>query len=312
MLRDLRRGDAPQYFELMARGFPEESALLGSRPEELQKILRRVFRGDTRLVLGLLRLFGVPFVRILAVDVGQRLAATALVTFEPRSAYLSNVVVDAPYRRKGYARLMLEEARRTAARFHRPFVVLDVLESNEPARALYASAGYRRLRSRSRWETATMAGFTRPPEADRRIRPMERGDVPALVALARTRAPAEVEEVLPTGKHRFVGSAIASRILDSEERSWVIDRGHGPEGQISASRMKATEFGFLSSPVLAGSVEPPLAEALVATAGAWTAERGVRGLRTMVDDRDAGARSALEATGFRESVRLQTLFRPAE
>ncbi|HTT46339.1 MAG TPA: GNAT family N-acetyltransferase, partial [Thermoplasmata archaeon] len=129
MLGDLRREDGPQYFELMARGFPEESAVLGSRPEELQKILRRLFRWDTRLVLRLLRLFGIPLVRVLAVKEGDRLAATTLITFESKSAYISNVVADAPCRRKGYARLMLGEARRTAQRFRRRFVVLDVLET---------------------------------------------------------------------------------------------------------------------------------------------------------------------------------------
>ena len=56
MLRDLTRADGPEFLAVMERGFPEESSLLGNRPEEFQKIFRRIFRWDTRLILGILHL----------------------------------------------------------------------------------------------------------------------------------------------------------------------------------------------------------------------------------------------------------------
>lgn len=312
MLRDLRRSDAPQFFHVMEGGFPEESALLGNRPEEFEKIFRRIFRWDSRLLLGLLRLVGRPIVRALAVEVDGRLVATTLVTFPPVTAYVSNVVVDSAHRRKGYARRMLEEARRSARRARRKYVALDVLETNTAARTLYESIGYRPLRSKSRLVNDSLAQSAAAPPPVPGIRPFRRSDVPALVELVRRQTPPAVEAVLPTRKNRFVEPGLVTRMLASEDASWVIDRGRGPEAHVAASVSAATEAAFLSAPSLSESVDPGLATALVATAVAWCAERKAPRILTMVANDDRRGRAALEATGFRDALALWTLYRPVD
>ncbi len=286
--------------------------MLGNRPEEFEKIFRRVFRPDARLLLGILKVFRRPIVRLLVVEADRRVAATTIVTFPPKCAFVSNVVVDAPYRRRGYARAMLEEARRTAKKAGRRYIALDVLESNTPARALYESIGYRPLRAQLRLVNDSMARFSGAPPSPTGVRPFHRSDVPALVELVRRQAPASVEEVLPTRKARFVESGMVTRMLESEDASWVVDRGKGPEAYVGATVSAAMEAAYLAEPVVAESVEPALAESLVATASAWCATRRSPRILTMVNRDNARGRAALDATGFRDAQALWTLYRSVD
>lgn len=309
MLRDLRRGDAHAFFELMESGFPEESVVLGNRPEEFEKVFRRVFRWDTRLLIVLFRWFGRPIVRAFVIEADGRVVATALVTFPPGAAYVSNVVVDVAYRRRGYARTMLEESRRTAERAGRRYIALDVLDTNAGARTLYESIGYRPLRQRSEFVLDDPGRFVAAPPAHPSIRPMRRADVPSLVALARRATPAEVEAVLPTGRGRFLESGVVSRILSSETSAWVIDRGRGPEGHVAAAVSRATEAGHIASPTIGATVDEGLALELLATAGAWCAARRAPRVISMVADDDVRGVAALSAAGFRHARSLHTLYR---
>jgi ribosomal protein S18 acetylase RimI-like enzyme len=312
MLRDLRRADGPEFLALMERGFPEESALLGGRPEEFEKMFRRVFRWDARFLLALLKLLGRPIVRMLVVEQDRRLVAESLVTFPAGAAYVSTVVVDERYRRRGYARQMLEEARNTARRAKREFLVLDVLESNTGARALYDSLGYRPLEQRFHLVQDTMDRFGSPPPANPNIRALRRSDVPGLVEVLKRQTPPEVEKVLPTRKDRFVGSGVANRMMATEEASWVIDRGHGPEGHVAAAVSQAMQAAHFASPTLAESVDDRLALDLVTTAATWCASRRVPRIISMVSGRNARGRAALEAIGFRHALPLWTLYRTVD
>lgn len=312
MLRDLRRDDGPQFFALMERGFPEENALLGGRPEQFERVFRRVFRWDHRLVMGLFALFGRPIARALVVEADGRVVATTLVTFPARSAYLSNVVVDQEYRRRGYARRMLEEARGSARRARRRYLVLDVLETNAGARALYDSLGYRPLRSRSQLVRELPDGFVADPPHEPAIREMLRSDVFPLVEIARRQTPPEVEEVIPIGEGHFLSSNFVARLLASEDAAWVVDRGNGPEGFVSANVSEVSAAAHLTAPTLSNSVEEPLARALVATAEAWCSTRKVPRILSMVANDNLRGRAVLEAMGFRHARALWTLYRTVD
>jgi len=310
MLRDLRRADGRPFFELMEAGFPEESAIFGNRPEEFEKVFRRIFRWDAQLLLVLLKWFGRPMVRALVVEADDRVVATVLVTFPAGAAYVSNVVVDAAYRRRGYARRMLEEAYRTAEHAGRGYIALDVLDSNTGARALYDSLGYRPLRQRSEVLHDTVARFAVPRPENGSIRAMRRSDIPYLTEIVRRQTPPKVEAVLPTGKGRFAESGLVTRILDSEEAAWVVDRGHGPEAHVAATVSRAMEAAHIGAPVIGESVDDALAADLVSRAGAWCAARQVPRILSMVPTDDRRSSTALEAVGFRHARALWTLYRP--
>lgn len=310
MLRDLRATDATAVIEFLKADFPEENAILGIRPEGVEEIVRRLFRWYARLLLGLLRAVGRPVFRFFVIEDGGRIVATTLLSFPPGAGYVSSVVVDPAHRRRGLARRLLEEARRAAARRGRPFVVLDVLESNTPARALYESLGYRLLRTTAYLVHDAPGDAPTPSPAPLGIRPFARSDADPLAAIAQRTAPPEVARILPVRAREIVGSGWVEQMMRADSQAWVVDRGRGPEAHLSATVSPATESGHLSAPIVAPEADPAAAEGLVRTAVAWFAARGVRRSVVMVPEENRRGRAALEAVGYRHAIAILTLYRP--
>jgi len=308
MLRELRAADAPRLVELLKSNFPEEEALLGTRPEGVAKIIHRVFRWDTRLILGLLRLAGRPFFRLFIIDADGGVVATTMLSFSERAGYVSMVMVDAAHRRKGLARRLLEEARGATARQGRRYIALDVLEGNAPARSLYESIGYRLLRTRAFFAHEAPSSLT-PPRPTPEIRPFRRPDTKSLVEVARRSAPARVVEVLPVHASDITAPRWANRILDSRSAGWVFDRGRGAEAYVGATTSPLTEAAHLTGPIVGESVDPEAAGNLVLTAGAWLAPHSPRRILSMVSEDNERGRAALEAVGFQRALPLLTLYR---
>jgi ribosomal protein S18 acetylase RimI-like enzyme len=307
-LREFRRADAPRFFELLKSEFPEEEAMLGMRPEGFEAIVRRLYRPDTRIVLGLLRALRRSPFHLYVVEDGGAIAATTMLSFAPRAGFLSTVVVAPGFRRRGYARQLIDAARREAARRRRPYVVLRVLEANAPALALYTSAGYRRLDRQSFVVHDAPGAFAGTPAAPA-IRPFRRADAAPLAELANRENPPPVREALPVRPRDLIGSTLADRLFSAETAAWVVDRGRGPEAHVAATSTPATEAAHLSAPIVGPTVEPEVALALVRTAGAWLAARQPLRIVTGVADDHLPARRALEEAGFHGAMAYFTLYR---
>ena len=310
-IRDLRAGDAPQLYEFLRRDFPEEKRLLGMRPEGFDRVVHRIFRWDARLALGLLRLVGRPVFRFFVLESDGRLVATTLLTFGTRAGYLSLVAVDPGYRRRGYAQLLAERSRRATVARHRPYLALDVLATNAPARALYAKLGFRPLRSASFMvlEDPQPRAAGAPPV--RGLRPFRPTDAEPLAAIVRAEKPPEVESVLPTSPADIAGSEWVGRVLASESAAWVLDDGRGPVAWVAATASPATEAAQLSAPIVGWSADPAAAAGLVVTAGAWCAARRAPRLAAVIPEENRRGRAALETAGFHDAIATWTLYRSA-
>jgi ribosomal protein S18 acetylase RimI-like enzyme len=309
-LRDLRAVDTPRLFEFLKNEFPEEEALLGTRPQGFAEIARRVFRWDTRVFLALLRAVGRPIFRFFVIEEGDRIVATTLVTFGPRAGYVSMVVVDPAHRRRGLARRLLERARSATRARGRPYLALDVLAANAPARTLYESLGYRPLRAASYLVHDHPSSFLPAPNGVPGLRAFLRGDAPPLAEIARRQKSSEVEAVLPTAARAIAGSAWVGKVLRTEFAAWVLDEGRGPVAWVGASVSNATQAAHLTEPILDASVAPERAQALVGTAGAWCAARRAPRVLSMLPAENLRGRAALESAGFHDAIPLWTLYRP--
>ncbi|HLM91968.1 MAG TPA: GNAT family N-acetyltransferase [Thermoplasmata archaeon] len=314
MIREFRRADANAVVGFLTSQFPAEEALMGSRPERFFKVIERVSRWDLRLAFALLRLGGKRMFQFLVYEDDGRLVGTTLLTFPAHSVYLSMVVIDPTVRRRGYAKALLEQARATAHRMHRRFMVLDVLADNAPARALYeGKLGYRPLRETtfmSREKPADVG--PEPATLPVGIRPFRKSDNASLVAIARRHVPPDVETVLPVPKQLMGGTRTGNRIMGSESAAWVVDRGAGPEALIVATSAPDAEAGHLSDPIVSETTDPALARALLRTALAWIGARGQVRALSSVPRYNATARTALEAEGFHDALSVWTLYRPVE
>jgi len=308
-LRDLRASDAPQVFRFLKTEFPEEEVLLGTRFEGFEQIVRRAFRWRARLLLGLLRLFGRSVFRFFVIELDGRVVATTFLTFTQRAGYVSMVVVDPAYRRRGLATALLERAEVVTRARGKPFLALDVLASNAPARALYEKVGYRPLRATSYFVHERPDALSPTPGNVPGLRRFRADDAEPLARVARRGIPSEVQNVLPTTEGSLTGSAWVGQVLGSEVAAWVIDDGGGPKAWVSATVSPATEAAHLSAPIVDASVSPEAALALVRAAGAWCAARRAPRLMTMVPEENARGRAALLDVGFREVIPVWTLYR---
>jgi ribosomal protein S18 acetylase RimI-like enzyme len=309
-LREFRRADAGSLFALLKTEFPEEEAMLGMRAEGFEAVIRRLFRPDFRLFVGLLRAVGRAPYRLYVADEGGAIAGTTLLTFAARAGFLSTVVVAPPFRRRGIARALIEAARRATARRKLPYVALRVLAENAPARALYAAAGYLEL-DRQRYVVHEAPAAIGPAPASPSIRPFRPSDAAPLAALANRQLSATAREVLPVRPADFRSGRWADRLFDARTAAWVVDRGHGPEAHLAATSTPTTEAAHLSAPLLGASVEPPLAAALVRTASAWAAAHRPLRIVTSVVDGQAPVHAALEQEGFHDAIAYFTLYRPS-
>jgi ribosomal protein S18 acetylase RimI-like enzyme len=311
-VRDLRAGDAPQLIRFLKNEFPEEEALLGSRPEGIERIVRRLFRPHVRFLLALFRLVGRPVFRFFVAESDGRIVATTLLTFSRRTGYISMFVVDTAYRRRGIARDLLERARAATRARGQAFVALDVLAANAPARALYEKIGYRPLRAASYLAHEHPETLLPPPAHVPGLRAFDRRDANALAEISRRGSPIVVQTVLPTSERDLTPSSWVGEMMASETAAWVLDDGTGPKAWVSATVTPATEAAHISNPIVDESVAPEHATGLVRFAGAWCATRHAPRLLSMAPEENERGRAALLGAGFRDAIPTWTLYRPVD
>ncbi len=282
--------------------------LVGMDSESTARILHRLERPGIRFLLGFLRWIRRPIVRFFVVDAGGLPVASAVLTFTPRAGYVSAVVVDAPHRRKGFARQVLSACERATQAAGRRYAVLDVLEGNAPARALYEKLGYRGLRNQlllsRELDPSARSGQSSPAET---VRLFRRGDSSELAAVVNRMLPPEVARVLPAVPSQFRVGRFVTHALESETAAWVATRSGAPRGFLRATVGRLMRAGNLTGPVLADELPEPVAHDLLRTAIAWLEDRRVARAISEVPVYATRALTLLQAEGFQEAFRLRTL-----
>ncbi len=312
MIRDFRRSDGPAYFRLLTEHFPEEEKVLGMRPDAFERIVRRMYRWDVRLIVGLARIFGRPIFRLFVIEESGTLAASSLLTFSGPSGYISSVVVDVPFRRQGLAQQLLATCREATRKSGRKYVALDVLVENAPARALYEREGFHSIREQVFWVHEQPSALTLSRDsALGSFRIFRRSDARALAQIAAAQNAAPVNEILPVTPGSFTPPEFIESALLSHGVAWVLTDDERPVGYLRASVSQAMDAGHLSNPLFAREVDPERAAAMVAFAGRWIAREGAQRIASSVPIDNAPGQAALAAGGFHEAFRSLTLYRSA-
>ncbi len=311
MLSEFRPADTPRLVELLQENFPEEEELYGMYPDVLVRVIHRIYRWDVLLALGFLRAIGRPVYRFFTVEADRTIVATTLLSYGRRAGYISMVMVDPAYRRRGYARQLLHASIDASRRARRPYVALDVLEDNSTARRLYESEGFLPLRAVSlRVWTPQSDCRDRTARADPGIRPFRRSDAAPLVRILQQSTPPEVAEVLPVGPRALNPSGQLAGLLASKTKVWVLDEGAGPVAHVFGTVSDGSDAGHLSSPVVAENADPVRVAALLSTALDWITAGGAKRVVTQVPLSHRAGIAALEGGGFRVARELRTLYRP--
>jgi len=315
MLRPLRRSDVDRYADLVDRHFPEEARLLLADRSGFRAVVARAFRWDAVLLLGLLRLARRPLLDLHALEADGRLAGSTFVFYMPPSAYVTNVVVDTPYRGRGYAKLLMARAEAAAHRRGCLHTVLDVIDTNAPAIALYEALGYRPVRDVD-WMYRDV-GPDQPPlpaepsgDRARAIRPFARADAARLLPLARAAQNAEERRIRPFRPGAFRVPPPIVAVLGGATEAFVHDAGSGADGFLRASTSAAMASGHLSVPLFGPALSDAEALDLLDRGMSWFSEHPVRRIICEVPRDDAGRVRLLAARGFQRGLGVHTLAKP--
>jgi ribosomal protein S18 acetylase RimI-like enzyme len=293
---------------MLVRNFPREEELLRKSPEGVTRLVRRAYRWDMRLLLGAADLLGRPLFRFFVVADGERVVATTLLTFAPPAAYISTVMVEEEYRRRGYARRMLEACERATPRDRCQFLALDVLNDNAPARALYERLGYRPLREQSILSRTLRREDASLP-APSGLRPIRRRDGPALLALARASLPPAVAEVMPGHPGQFFLAPIVGRLMAHTSEAWVAGLPGEPSGFVRGVVDRTGSAGHLALPLFAPELPEEMVDRWLSGVVGWFSRQRVERILVEVPDHYPRSRAALERAGFAEVFRLTTMTR---
>ncbi|GAA1966163.1 ribosomal protein S18-alanine N-acetyltransferase [Nocardioides panacihumi] len=99
-----------------------------------------------------------PTVRLLVAEVDGELVGHAIVSVVFEVAELQRIAIGPAYRRRGHARELLAEVVAAATAEGAERLLLEVRETNEPALAFYASAGFVEIDRRPRYYRDGTAG----------------------------------------------------------------------------------------------------------------------------------------------------------
>ena len=230
---------------------------------------------------------------------------------------ISNVAVDAPYRRRGIARRLMALALTDARRQGGMWALLQVRHDNEAALALYRSLGFEALGGETfmAWQGALPfplawqeSGPTLP--SDLVLRPIRPEEWPAELDLARAAMPPLMQWERPLRPHQFQRSplpawwtALARWFSGQETHVLGVFRGKALLARLHLRvdrRAGRAALGVLVAPEARGQLERPLLREGVAL----LPRAGHLRLEAQFPMEQAAVREALEDLGFQH---LRTL-----
>lgn len=309
-LREYRRGDGAAIALLWERNPTAEMPMLGFDPERVREVFDGLDRPIVRLVLWFLEVTRREVIRAVIAEEDGRVVGTTLVSFTPEAAYVSAVVVEAAYRRRGIARAMLAAADAAARKRHRAYQVLEVAATSDGARRLYESVGYRARRVQ-RFLVRPMgpAAPVPPPGPSPDLRPFRAEDGKALAAHANAALPPELRGVVPTHPGDFRAGSRLAGALRAESAAWVAPARGPPLGFVRATRSGAVEAGHLTAPLVADGLSDPAARDLLGTALGWLQRRGASRAVTEIPETWTRSLALARGLGFQDRLELLTMVR---
>lgn len=307
IVREMRRGDADQVAHEMQLNFGEELALKGWDPDHFTNIVNRSFEFPAGTILVLLRAFHRSPVHLLVGEEGGRVVATTFLFFQKSHGYIAAVQTDPAFRGKGFANALLDQAEASCRKRARRWVVLDVLSDNTTARRIYERRGYRPIRVQH-WLFRELG---QPKEAfgsaGPGVRPMEKGDLNALLDLYQGQQPPDVRKVLAPERAHVSPPHYLQNMMSAISMAWCTGPPGAPTAYLRATFTTPKQAGNLSAPLLSPRCAPVERAELLEAGLAWLAANGARRVVTEVPGYAQDALTLLREAGFESRFTMDTM-----
>ena len=306
ILRELRRGDAPEVSREMQLNFGQELSVQGWDASHFQEVVDRSFRFPAGWVLALLRVLGRPPVHLYVAEDGGKIVGTTFLFFQRTHGYIAAVMTDPAFRGRGIASKLLERAEGACRRRKRRWAVLDVLSHNDVALRLYLKRGYRPLRVQH-WVSRTLDPPPAPPAATGSVRPMVDSDLDPLLEMYTAQQPPEVRSILVVERSWISPPHYLQSVMVSTAGAWCTGPPGAPTGYVRANFTTPQEAGHLSAPLLAPTSTAEERNGLLHSALGWLRASGAREVVCEVPAYATEALRSLLDAGFTERWTMDTL-----
>jgi GNAT superfamily N-acetyltransferase len=298
-IRVLRPGDAPRVADLLAVAFAEEFEGAGAEVQGLHRQLRAGGWAQREPFRSLAALFGVEFAFFVAEHRGQIVGCVGVIG--QALPLINSVAVHPNFRRLGIAEALMREAETFIRSHGHDTVVLDVLEHNTPARALYQKLGYEEYHRYRTYARDLMPGPSAPPLPEGYdLVPVRPPHADAFPAIERASLPEGYRTVTPSLAPRYVSGppALLQRLLGGSHtsRRVLIHQG-APAGYLLAHLAAGQHEGRIEYPLIPPEHNHALPGALAET-GRFLIRHGASIIRIDLPATRADQHEAVTALGF--------------
>jgi len=148
LIRDFRKSDLDELLRLLPICNAEEFSASGFDPDHIRGMVNRLYGWRGRFLLGLMRLFGRKPFKFFVAEADGKLVGTTIVEDRGNTSWISAVMVDPDYRRRGIAMRLMTDALGYVRANGKKRAALGVLSTNVPAIDLYSKLGFKAFEHR--------------------------------------------------------------------------------------------------------------------------------------------------------------------
>jgi len=186
LIRDLRKSDLGDLLGLLQTCFTKELEISGFDPDHVAEMVNRAFGRTATLILALLRLLGREPGKFFGAEADGKIVGTTFVNNHGKSGYISTVMVNPDYRRKGVATVLMTTALNYVRRTKKVRAVLHVDSMNESAKNLYVKLGFKTFEHAAFFVKETNPTHAHENAAGVKVRELQKGDLDEVYNLIET------------------------------------------------------------------------------------------------------------------------------
>ncbi len=301
-IRGFRKSDLDDLLRLLPICNAEEFSASGFDPDHVKRMVNRLYGWSGRFLLGLMQLLGKKPFTFFVAEADGKLVGTTIVENRGGTAWISAVMVDPDYRRRGIAMRLMINALKYIRANGKTRAALGVLSTNAPAIDLYSKLGFRAFEHTGYFVGETKSFIAPQDIKGLVIRRFRNSDLEEVYQIVLSSEDATRLKMYDFRKRDLKTQRLGGLLRSSSSLRFVAVYDRVIVGYAEASSTTAREVARIGL-VHANTVGRSLSvESLLIDAARKEVEKtGVNRFRIIVPATQPGLMEAVKALGFREA-----------
>jgi ribosomal protein S18 acetylase RimI-like enzyme len=308
LIRDLRKSDLNDILRLFPTCFTKELEIQGFDPDHLTDMVNRVLGRTGTLILGLLRLCGKEPVKLLVAEANGKIVGTTIINNRANSGYISSVMVDPDYRRRGIATKLMTTALNYIRKRKKMRAVLHVDSTNAPAKSVYIKLGFKTFEEEAYFLRETNAAHAHENIPRVKIREFQKNDLNQVYNLIKVSEDPNSLRIFDFTKQNLKTPFLQRIFSFSTQKKLVALLGNRIIGYVEAGYTTPKEVGRISSiSVNSKDRSPGIEKLLIEAASSKIAEGGIERIRLTATTAKQELIETVKTLGFTEALVMEAM-----